>query len=117
MKHPTRQMSLLEYDIMMSRKHRLKEYANMPKEEKDKIQERYISGLLQSICESVQKGEARGRVSIKVQPKQIYPFDKMIEDIKESLKKNNIKVKNVMIVRNSISHCIVACRFEWGKNK
>ena len=115
MKKTNRQMSLLEYDIIMSKKHRLEEYANMSKEEKDKFQEGYISGLIQSICDRVRKGEARGRASIAVQPKQIYPFDKMLEDIKERLKKDNIKVKNVVIVTNSVSHCIVACRFEWVK--
>ena len=115
MKKKTRQMSLLEFDIMMSRKHRLEEYANMPKEEKDKLQEEYINELVQSICERAENGERNGEAGIATQPKQIYPHDKMIRDIKEKLAKNNIKVKNLMIVRNTIIHRIVAYRFEWEK--
>lgn len=115
MKKTTRQMSFLGYDLMVSRKHKLEKYANMPKKEKDKLQEEYISRLIQCVCEMTQKGETSGRVGIAVQPKQIYPFNKMVEDIKVKLKKDNINVENVVFFTDRVSHRIVACRIEWVK--
>ncbi|MBQ9279481.1 MAG: hypothetical protein IJ215_00290 [Clostridia bacterium] len=113
MKNVTRQMSLLEYDIKTSQKLRLEYYANMPTEQKDEIQQKYISNLIQKIKDKARSDQKSGRCSIGVLPRQIYPYDKMIQDIKAKLRENNIRVTRVSIFRKVVSKCISHCVIYW----
>ncbi len=110
-----RPMSLIGHDILISKIRSLKRYALMPKEEKDKLQAEYISNLVQSLCDQVQDGGIRGVANLTAQPKQFYPYDKMIQDIKKALAKKNIKVTHIFLGKDRKTHRVVFCRFRWEK--
>lgn len=110
-----RKMSLLEYDVKKSMQHKLQECGSMSIEQKRKKQEEYLKSLVVRINDSILAEQASGAFSIKVLPKQFYPFDKMIKDIISEFEKVNIKVTHANIIRNRYNKCIVGCRMHWEK--
>ena len=88
--------SLLEHDIKVSTMYRLRYYARMPQEDKERLQERHIESVIHDIISAAQSGQRNGSLSVRTEPKEIYPLEKMLKDIKTELMVHHIKVTKVL---------------------
>lgn len=112
MDYKAQRMSLLAYDLYISKQHML---TNMPEEQKRKEQEKYVQRVINRIKDRVLIGQESGCISFSVMPKQLYPFDKMKKDIMLELKKANINVTRVYNIRRIYDKCIVGYQMHWEK--
>ena len=106
-----KEMSLLEYDIRMSRYHKYLQFSRMSKTEKDKIQVKYIKRLIDNVQERVKNEETWGKSYIQIQPDWFYPYKKMIQDVKRALDENKVMLEHTYILSRGNNR--IACCFSW----
>ncbi len=108
-----RGVSLLEFDVTKVYKIKLRRFTNMTKVEREMWQVVFISPVVNSIVNGINEGRTQGTCWVRILPDAIYPYLKMIDDIKKALTNNSVIMEDVLIVTRGNIRKVRGIRFSY----